>query len=83
MTAEQLRAARALLRWDQSELAKAASVSVETIKRLEKMNGPLMDVRAGTLAAIEAAFEKEGIEFTNGAAPGVRLHPKASRKRRG
>jgi transcriptional regulator with XRE-family HTH domain len=73
MTAEQLRAARALLRWDQSDVAERSGVSVETIKRLEKMDGPLLEVRAATVAQIQLAFEREGIEFTNGDAPGLRL----------
>jgi transcriptional regulator with XRE-family HTH domain len=73
MTAEQIRAARAMLRWEQSTLAEASGVSVETIKRLEKMDGPLVDTRVKTLAAIEQAFAAAGVELTNGDAPGVRL----------
>jgi DNA-binding XRE family transcriptional regulator len=73
MTAEQLRAARAFLRWEQSMLAEKAGVSVETVKRLEKMDGPLLTVRAATVVAIQAAFEREGMELTNGGEPGVRL----------
>jgi transcriptional regulator with XRE-family HTH domain len=73
MHAAQLRAARALLRWDQAEVGDKAAVSVETVKRLEKMDGALLDVRAATVAAIQAAFERAGVEFTNGDAPGVRL----------
>ena len=45
---------------------------METIKRLEKMDGPLLEVRAATVAQIQLAFEREGIEFTNGDAPGLR-----------
>lgn len=83
MTAEQLRAARALLRWDQVELAKKAEVSTETIKRLERMDGELIDVRVATLSAIEAAFAAAGVEFTNGGSPGVRLvKPKVKAKAR-
>ena len=39
LTSEQIRAARALLRWDQVRLAKRAKISVETVKRLEKKPG--------------------------------------------
>jgi transcriptional regulator with XRE-family HTH domain len=81
MHAEQLRAARALLRWDQSEVGEKAGVSVETVKRLEKMDGPLLEVRAATVAAIQKAFEREGVEFTNGDAPGVRLVKAAAGRR--
>jgi transcriptional regulator with XRE-family HTH domain len=73
LSAEQIRAARALLRWDQADVAKRAAVSIETVKRLEGMDGPLMAVRAATLATIQQSFEAAGIEFTNGDAPGVRL----------
>ncbi len=33
------------------------------------------------MAAIRAAFEAAGVEFTNGDAPGVRLGPQAARER--
>jgi transcriptional regulator with XRE-family HTH domain len=65
MTAEQLRAARAMLRWDQRQIAAKADVSRETIKRLEKMDGPLLDARGATLAAIQDAFERAGVAFTD------------------
>ncbi|GJE45543.1 helix-turn-helix domain-containing protein [Methylobacterium soli] len=75
LTAEQLRAARALIRWDQSTLAERAGVSTETIKRLEKMDGPLMTTKSGTLHALEEAFRGAGVQFIpqNGGGPGVRL----------
>ncbi len=71
--AEQLRAARAVLRWDQAMLAEKAGVPVEAIKRLERMDGPLRTAEEGTLDALQAALEAAGLEFTNGDAPGVRL----------
>ncbi len=75
LTAEQLRAARAILRWEQSMVAEKAGVSVETIKRLERDDGPLGGTRAGTLHAIESVFRAAGIEFIpeNGGGAGVRL----------
>ena len=75
MTAEQLRAARAMLRMDQSALAAASGVSVETIKRLEVMKGQLSETRVATINAIRAALEKAGVEFIaeNGGGAGVRL----------
>lgn len=39
--AEQLRAARALLRTEQADLAECSGVSVATIKRFEAMDGPI------------------------------------------
>jgi transcriptional regulator with XRE-family HTH domain len=80
MTAEQIRAARALLRWDQVDVAKAAGVSVETMKRLEAMDGELLEVRAATVASIQKAFEAAGVEFLNHGQPGVRLVGKPKRK---
>jgi transcriptional regulator with XRE-family HTH domain len=65
MTAEQLRAARAMLRWDQGQIAAKANVSIPTIKRLERMDGPLLDTRGATVAAIRKAFERAGVAFTD------------------
>jgi transcriptional regulator with XRE-family HTH domain len=64
-TSELVRAARALLRWDQRQLAKASSVSLATIKRLEAKPGILI-AHAVTLIAIRNALEVAGVEFTNG-----------------
>jgi transcriptional regulator with XRE-family HTH domain len=63
---EQIRAARDLLRWDQKKLASAANVSVETIKRLESMRGPVA-AQYATVEAITKALEAESIEFTEDA----------------
>jgi transcriptional regulator with XRE-family HTH domain len=71
-TSELVRAARALLRWDQRQLAEASSVSLPTIKRLEARPGILV-AHAATLLAIRNALEAAGIEFTNGERPGLRL----------
>jgi transcriptional regulator with XRE-family HTH domain len=84
LTAAQLRAARAMLRMDQADLASAAGVSVETIKRLEKMEGNLSAVRVDTLEAITAVLEEGGVEFIdsdNGGA-GVRLTPRPRGRRK-
>ncbi len=72
LTSEQIRAARALLRWEQKNLAAAAGVSVETIKRLEKKPGRV-SAYVQTVDAIREALETAGVEFLNGDAPGVRL----------
>lgn len=72
ITSEQLRAARALKRMDQALLANQAAVSVETIKRLEKIEGPLLSANGKTLAAIQSALEAAGVEFIEG---GVRIKP--------
>ena len=72
LTSEQIRAARALLRWDQKELAKAANISVQTIKRLEAIRGKV-SAYTGTMEAITKALEAAGVAFTNDDEPGVRL----------
>lgn len=72
LTSEQTRAARVLLRWGQRELAGAAGISAETVKRLEKTPGKV-SAYTGTMGAITKALEAVGIEFTNDDAPGVRL----------
>jgi transcriptional regulator with XRE-family HTH domain len=72
LTSELIRAARALLRWEQRQLADVSSVSLPTIKRLEAKPGVLV-AHGSTVAALRAALEGAGIEFTNGEQPGVRL----------
>jgi transcriptional regulator with XRE-family HTH domain len=72
ITSELIRAARALLRWEQRQLAEASSVSLPTVKRLEAKAGSLA-AHASTVAALVKALEAAGIEFTNGERPGVRL----------
>lgn len=73
LTGEMLRAARALARADQSRIAELAGVSVETIKRLERIHGPV-NASPATLAYLRKTFEGLGVTFfseTTGS--GVRL----------
>lgn len=74
LTGEQIRAARALLRMEQAALAEAAAVSLETIKRLEKMRGPI-SANTTTEAALRRVFTAAGAILIdeNGEGPGVRL----------
>jgi len=58
----QIRAARALLGWNQGDLAKAANVSIATIRRIEAKEGPVMGY-VSTLMSIQSAFESAGIRF--------------------
>jgi transcriptional regulator with XRE-family HTH domain len=69
MDAAQCRMARAALQVGVRELAEKASVSTNTITRLER--GETLQAR--TVAAIRTALEAAGVEFTNGDAPGVNL----------
>lgn len=79
MTSGQMRAARAMLDWSQTKLAEQSGVSVETIKRLERMDGAIEATKVSTLDAIEKALSGAGIEFTNGDEPGVKLRAKRKR----
>jgi predicted transcriptional regulator len=82
LSSDQIRGARAILRLSQADLAKAASVSLETIKRLEAMHGGLK-VRLDTLTRIKDALEKAGVEFIpeNGGGAGVRLAKRSKRSK--
>jgi len=80
LSSDQIRGARAILRLSQADLAEAASVSLETIKRLEAMQGELK-VRLDTLTRIKDALERAGVEFIpeNGGGAGVRLAKRGKR----
>jgi transcriptional regulator with XRE-family HTH domain len=62
ITPEQIRAARALLRMDQEELALRANVSTITVRRLEAPDGLSKDAPA-TFDEIQRALERAGAEF--------------------
>jgi transcriptional regulator with XRE-family HTH domain len=60
----QIRAARALLGWRQSELSKASGVGTATIRRIENGGSPISG-NVSTVIRIQGAFEKAGILFMN------------------
>lgn len=62
ITNVQIRAARALLGWDQARLAEEAGVSVITVKRLETAEDELPG-RYETVMKVKRAVEKAGVEF--------------------
>lgn len=68
----QLRAARALLDWEQKDLAKAAGVAIGTIRRMESLDGAIRG-HHDTVMKVQQALEAAGIQFLNHGAPGVRL----------
>jgi len=57
----QIRAARGMLDWTRSDLAKKTGISVETIKNTEHS---VYSPKEKTIKAITDAFAKQGIEFT-------------------
>jgi transcriptional regulator with XRE-family HTH domain len=74
ITSDQIRAARAMIRWSAADLASAAGIGSATIKRMEVMESvPSGNVK--TLLALKAALEAAGVEFvgTPDDRPGVRL----------
>lgn len=60
LTGEQVRAGRAMLGWEQSELAERANISVKTVKRIEATAGR---IEARSEWAVKNALEIAGIEF--------------------
>jgi len=62
VTPDQIRAARALLRLEQAELAQRAHVSVVTIRRLEGTDGSER-VTPVTLEGVRQVLEQAGAEF--------------------
>lgn len=66
----QIRAARALIGWSQSQLAAASGLSRPTIDRAERMS-----VSSETLFMLTTTLESAGVEFIpeNGGGAGVRL----------
>jgi hypothetical protein len=82
-TAEQIRAARALLRWSAARLARAARVAASTVARCEagaldergsSTGSGIPPVGVPTLQKIQRALEDAGVEFISGGnGPGVRL----------
>lgn len=75
ITPAQIRAARALLSWKQTDLAERAGVSEMSVKNIER---EATDPRASTLRAIQSALEEGGVQFLDGhytgeGGPGVRV----------
>lgn len=68
ITTAQIRAARGILNWNQTDLAERTGISATSIGSIE--NGQTTP-RASTLATIRSAFETAGVEFIG--SDGVRL----------
>lgn len=75
LTPAHMKAARALLDWNQERLATESGLAVSTIKRLE--NGGLSKASVENIDKISDALAAAGIEFFNGGEPGVRLRRKS------
>ena len=75
ITSEQIRAAKAMIRWSGEDLAQAAGVSLSSIRRIEAVSGIPKNQNIRTLFAIKAALEAAGVDFIGSPEdrPGVRL----------
>ena len=80
-SSELFRAARALLGWSQTQLAKEAGLSLPTVKRVETETGP--KVSDAARVALKRALDQNGVEFIeeNGGGPGVRLRKRQRLKK--
>jgi ribosome-binding protein aMBF1 (putative translation factor) len=81
LTASQIRAARALLRWSAEDLAKRSAVGVATIRRAE-VSEDKTSLTIPNNSAIRTSLEIAGVEFIdeNGGGPGVRLRKRQRAK---
>jgi hypothetical protein len=81
LTSQQIRAARALLRWRAQDLAKASAVGVATIRRAELAERET-SMTAPNDTAVRRALESAGVEFIdeNGGGAGVRLRKRHQKK---
>ena len=79
ITAEQMRAARALLKWSAQELANRVGMNWRTIQRLESERG-FPASRTKNLLKIRHVLEDAGVVFIdeNGGGPGARLRARVS-----
>ena len=58
LTAAQIRAARALLGWNQTELATASGIAVGSVKNIE---GGMTEPNSKTVTALQKALEGAGV----------------------
>lgn len=74
LTSDQIRAARALVRWSAEDLARESGVGLSTIRRIEAAEG-VPSASARNLAALQTALEAAGVAFIprNGGGVGVRM----------
>lgn len=80
ITAEQIRGARAILRWSAEKLAKETGLSWPTIQRMEASEGVPSSI-SKNLHAVQRTLEDAGIVFIdeNGGGVGVRLREQRAR----
>ena len=74
LTSDQIRSARALVRWSAQKLAEEAGLGISTIQRMEGAEG-VPSASAKNLDAVQRSLEAAGVVFIpeNGGGVGVRL----------
>jgi transcriptional regulator with XRE-family HTH domain len=63
ITSDQIRAARALLRWSGKDLAEKSGIGFSTLMKMESDPG-VPNSNFKTFDALKKAFEDAGVEFT-------------------
>ena len=81
MTPDQMKAARLLLGWSVERLGAFSDTSYQMVRTFE-LTGRVMTMQqlrdlTDPIAAIRAALEEAGVEFTDGDTPGARLRKPA------
>jgi transcriptional regulator with XRE-family HTH domain len=71
--ASQIRAARALLGWSQSKLARIAGIGLATLQRIEQNEG-VVKGNFSTVLKIQQVLEQAGIRFTDDEAGEIGVH---------
>jgi transcriptional regulator with XRE-family HTH domain len=69
LTGAACRAGRALLKWSMRQLVEDSGVSLPTVLKLENDGA----VTEETAEKVRSAFERHGVEITNGDGTGARL----------
>jgi transcriptional regulator with XRE-family HTH domain len=75
--AYQIKAARALLGWNQDDLANASGVGISTIRRMEGKAGPIRG-NAGSVRKVQTALEGAGVHFINPTDGGIGVQTRGS-----
>ena len=77
VTGHQLKAARALLGMEQTDLATRADLHVNTIRKMEGKGPAEITSGADIVRRVQSALEAAGVDFLNHGRPGVRLRGEA------
>lgn len=77
LSSSQIRAARALLGWSGTDLAKKSGVGITTLRRYELQKG-IPSANTNVLMTLQSTLEQAGIRFTGDPLvnPGVTLNLK-------